>query len=236
MTAPPGRAGLMGAALTVLGGALVVAVAAVLLNALAYHGPLVRATSTTATVAGRSEPTYSLNLATYPDSMAGEHGANGGAHPDWVSYGPSTNLWVPAHALVTVTIRNYDGASTLISPYFSDVTGTVGNLAYVNGKPVHHIDPAKVSHTFTIHMIPMPGQPTVNVSVPVFAVPDNAPNQANGYPKPEVTTFQFRTGASGRYIWQCNDPCGSRFNGFGGPMATLGYMEGTLTVGSGSAS
>src|SRR5689334_14271369 len=54
------------------------------------------------TAAGTVAHAY-LNLATYPDSMAGEHGSDGGAHPDWVSYGPSTNLHVPAHALVTVT-------------------------------------------------------------------------------------------------------------------------------------
>jgi hypothetical protein len=34
----------------------------------------------------------------------------------------------------------------------------------------------------------------------------------------------------GQYIWQCFDPCGSGFNGFGGPMSTKGYMSGTLTV------
>jgi heme/copper-type cytochrome/quinol oxidase subunit 2 len=34
----------------------------------------------------------------------------------------------------------------------------------------------------------------------------------------------------GHYIWQCFDPCGSGFNGFGGPMSTKGYMSGTINV------
>ena len=70
--------------------------------------------------------TRSSKLATYPDSMAGEHGIDGGAHPDWVSYGPSTNLHVPAHSLVTVTIDQYDGGEKITNPYFAKVHGTVG--------------------------------------------------------------------------------------------------------------
>ena len=46
-----------------------------------------------------------MELATYPDSLAGEHGPGGGSQPDWVSYGPTTNLSVPAHSLVTITIK-----------------------------------------------------------------------------------------------------------------------------------
>lgn len=177
----------------------------------------------------------SLSLATYPDSMAGEHGKNGGPHPDWVSYGPTTNLWVPAHALVTVTIKNYDTPSTLNSPFYSHVQGTVGGIAYFNGKKLSSINPADVSHTFTIHMFPTSGQQMLDVSVPVVAVPDSAPNAPGSiYPAPAETRFQFVTGGSGRYIWQCFDPCGSRYQGFGGPMSTLGYMSGTITVGSGN--
>ncbi len=66
--------------------------------------------------------------------MAGEHGSDGGAHPDWVSYGPSTNLHVPAHALVTVTIRQYDSGDRITNPYFAKVHGTLGGTMTVNGK------------------------------------------------------------------------------------------------------
>ncbi|MHB8293900.1 MAG: hypothetical protein ACYDH5_04615 [Acidimicrobiales bacterium] len=180
----------------------------------------------------------SLSLATYPNSLAGEHGKSGGAHPNWVSYGPTTNLWVPSHALVKITIRNYDTATTLNSPYFGNVRGTVGNVASFDGHTLSHINPADVAHTFTIHMFPTSGQPPLDVNVPLPGVSQNAPNApGSSYPKPEVVTFEFRTGASGRYIWQCFDPCGGSqyYAGFGGPMQNLGYMEGTITVGRGAS-
>ena len=57
-----------------------------------------------------------------------------GYHKDWPAYSPST-LVVPAHSLVTVTIRNYDLGDTPMpkgSP-FTSVQGTLGGVAYVNG-------------------------------------------------------------------------------------------------------
>lgn len=171
-----------------------------------------------------------LNLATYPDSMAGEHGANGGPHPDWVSYGPTTNLEVPAHSVVTVTIDQYDTGGSVYNPYFAHVHGTVGGTETVNGKSVTGIDPNNVGHTFTLHMFPGT-QSGLFVSVPLPAVSDSAPNLANGYPKPNVVTFSFVTGSPGHYVWNCEFPCGTEYQSFGGPMSTEGYMDGTLTVG-----
>jgi hypothetical protein len=170
-----------------------------------------------------------LNLATYPDAMAGEHGTSGGAHPDWVSYGPTTNLEVPAHSVVTVTIDQYDTGGSLYNTYFAQVHGTVDGTETVNGKTVSQVDPNNVGHTFTVHMFPA-NQPDVFLSVPLPAVPDTAPNLANGYPKPNVVTFSFITGAPGRYVWNCEYPCGTEYQSFGGPMSALGYMDGTLTV------
>jgi hypothetical protein len=53
-----------------------------------------------------------------------------------------------------------------------------------------------------------------------------------------VIVFQFKTGGPGTYVWHCYVPCGTGLagdgiggqNNFGGPMATVGYMSGTLTV------
>ncbi len=172
----------------------------------------------------------SLTLDTYPDSLAGEHGSGGGAHPDWVSYGPSTSLWVPAHALVTVTIRQYDTGGTILNPFFASARGTVGGVEWVNGRRVGGVDPNNIGHTFTIHTFPT-DQTSLFVNVPLPAVPASAPNLANGYPRPVIVTFQFVTGGPGRYVWQCEYPCGVGVAGFGGPMSTQGYMAGTLTVG-----
>ncbi len=216
----------------VLVGAVLVGGFAYLLKVLGNNSPILRAT--TVSVSGPLVHA-TLNIATYPDSMAGEHGKSGGPHPDWVSYGPTTNYWVPAHALVTVVIRNYDSATALNSPYFANVQGTTGGVATFNGTPLSHISPDSVAHTFTIHMFPTGGQPNLDVSVPLLGVADNAPNAPGSqYPAPTVVTFTFRTHGPGRYIWQCFDPCGGTgyYAGFGGPMSTLGYMAGSITVGT----
>jgi len=221
---------LLAVLVVVLAGAAVWAIAH-LLGVLAHKRPVLSAKPAAATAAGGA-PVYTLNLSTYPDSGPGVHGQNGGPHPDWVTYGPTTNLQVPAHALVKVTVRNYDSSATPNDLYYAKVHGTVGGVAYYNGKPLRQLDPSTSAHTFTIHMFPTAGQPDLFVSVPMLAVPDDAPALANGYPKAAVTTFEFRTGAPGRYIWQCFAPCGDpTYAGFGGPMSTLGYMTGTITVG-----
>jgi hypothetical protein len=97
-------------------------------------------------------------------------------------------------------------------------------------------------HTFTLQSPPDTSSPLF-VNVPLLGVPDNAPNvnvTVNGnqyqYPKPNVISFQFRTGPAGTtYIWHCYVPCGSDRGvpyGFSGPMSTTGFMAGTLTVAS----
>ncbi|MGH8891371.1 MAG: hypothetical protein ACRDV3_16615, partial [Acidothermaceae bacterium] len=172
-----------------------------------------------------------LNLATYPDSMAGEHGSSGGAHPDWVSYGPTSAFKVPAHALVTVTISQYDSGDTITNPYFAVVHGTVDGTETIDGKTVTHADPDSIGHTFTIHAAPT-NQDPLFVSVPLPAVADDAPVVAGSdYSAPHVVTFSFITGGPGEYVWNCEFPCGDGYYAkFGGPMSTRGYMSGTLTV------
>jgi hypothetical protein len=173
-----------------------------------------------------------LDLSSYPDSMAGEHGSDGGAHPDWVSYGPSTNLHVPAHALVTMTVHQYDGGEKITNAYFAKVHGTVGGTMTVNGKTETGTDPDAVGHTFTIHAAPT-NQDPLFVSVPLPAVPDDRPvAKGSAYPAPNNVTFSFMTGGKGVYAWNCEFPCGDGYYAkFGGPMSTRGYMSGTLTVG-----
>ena len=117
----------VGAAATVIVGAAAVAVTGVILSsASAEPSPLTATVSGTASTPQGVLPHAFLNLATYPDSLQGVHGKNGGAHPDWVTYGPSTNLRVPAHSLVTVTIRQYDTGGTVTNPYFATPAGHRG--------------------------------------------------------------------------------------------------------------
>lgn len=176
----------------------------------------------------------SLSLATYPDSGAitwRRTGGGVGPHPDWVSYGPTTVLQVPAHALVTVTIDQYDSGETIPNPFLAQVHGTVGGIETVDGKAVTGISPDSVGHTFTLRSFPSPDQDSLFVSVPLPALPDSAqPAPGSDYPKPHVVTFQFITKGPGTYAWNCEFPCGDNYAGFGGPMATFGYMSGTLRV------
>ncbi len=157
-------------------------------------------------------------------------------HSSWVSYyvkqgsewRHSTVINLPAHSLVHITIINFDGQSGLRNPLWARPIGVVGGIT-VDGKPTSALDPDAASHSFAV--------PDLGISVPVLGVGDNAPNQcATAAPCPigtahTTTTFTIRTGAPGHYRWQCFVPCAAGFiNGFGGPMQTVGFMDGYLNV------
>ena len=72
--------------------------------------------------------------------------------------------------------------------------------------------------------------------MPLKGVAGDAKNQCDFGPCALSTahttiTFSFRTPGKGRYRWQCFVPCAAGFlDGFGGPMQTLGYMDGFIQV------
>lgn len=136
-----------------------------------------------------------------------------GMRQDWPAYSPS-NLVVPAHSLVTITLHDYDSGSTALpsNTPFSTVQGTVDNKAYVNGVPYTSVAPDKIAHTFTI--------PQLHLNIPL---PGDGPST-------DTITFTIQTGNAGTYMFQCFDPCGTGQSGWEGPMMTKGYMMGTLTV------
>jgi len=176
--------------------------------------------------------TCSLHFSTFPDALAGEHGSNGGPHPDWVSYS-NDNMVVPANTTVNVTIDQYDSGGALNNAFFDQVMGTVDGTATIDGQTVTHVDPTQIGHTFTLRGIPGSGT-NLFVSVPLPA--DNNSGTpvtigAGQYAKPVVVKFTFKTGSAGVYEWNCEYPCGgSRQGQFGEAMSTFGYMSGTLTV------
>jgi hypothetical protein len=129
-----------------------------------------------------------------------------------------------------MTIFGYDGCTPLRNPIWGQVTGTVGNVASVDGKPVSSIDSwsgCNVGHTFSI--------PGINLNVPMASPPltadlcSDSPCTSGPH---TVMTFSFTTPqAAGIYIWQCRVPCGGGFlDGFGGPMQTIGFMTGNMEV------
>jgi hypothetical protein len=158
-------------------------------------------------------------------------------HPTWVSYygvNASSTDWrhdttfvVHANTLVHMTIYQYDTATGLRNPLWSQPVGTVGP-ALINGKPTSAVDPTSPGHTFAI--------PQIGLSVPLPGAPMNAKNLCAQAPcslsQAHVTvSFVFRAPGKGLYRWQCFVPCGAGFiQGNGGPMQTVGYMGGFIKV------
>jgi hypothetical protein len=155
-------------------------------------------------------------------------------HENWVSYLVRENgvwdrstVWtLPANTTVHVTIYNFDGDSGLRNPFLAQARGV--NSYAVNGKAVKLIDPDDASHTFAVAQL--------GILVPILGVADDAKNQCGFAPcglrnAHNTITFTFRTGKKGHYRWQCLVPCAAGFvYGFGGPMQTVGYMDGYLDV------
>lgn len=182
----------------------------------------------TAVVNGQSLPHVALQFQTYPDSTGTVDGKqiHPSGNPSWPAYGLTNVYQVPAHALVTVTVRQYDSGGALNNPWFARVLGTVGNVAVVNGKVVSSIDPNNVGHTFTVRGAPGT-DPGFFLNVPLPAVPGN--NQAdNG--QYETVVFSFVSGSAGTYAWNCEFPCGSMVASFGGVMNAYGFMSGFIHV------
>ena len=186
-------------------------------------------------------PHVTLDLSILPNTSAEYPGPSGPANAlieangvqqsqGWPFYWPSTSIRLPANTAVTVRLQQYDGSSTVLNDYWAGVHGTVDGTATYNGKKLTKINPADVAHTFTIHQYPESGQETVFLSVPMLATPNNATHEANGYPKPQIIEFTFVTGQPGEYIWNCEDPCGDSYQGFGGVMQARGWMSGKIVV------
>jgi hypothetical protein len=159
-------------------------------------------------------------------------------HPTWVSYYAVdsrdqnwqhvTTYQLPAHTLVHVTIYQFDSQTGLRNPFLSQASGTVGGTFQLNGRTTKAISPDAASHVFAI--------PQIGLSVPLEGVSDNAKNPCSNAPCPlstahETIQFTFRTPGKGLYRWQCFVPCAAGYiQGFGGPMQTVGYMDGFIKV------
>lgn len=186
-------------------------------------------------------PHATLELEIMPNTSAGYPGPAGVSNvlieddgvvqsEGWPFYWPSSTIQLPANSLVTIRVKQYDTAGAPWNDFWAGVHGTVDGTATYNGTAKTEIKPGEVAHTFTIHQYPESGQPTVFLSVPMKGVPNNAKNEANGYPKPEIIEFSFITGDPGEYVWNCEDPCGDSYQNFGGVMQARGWMSGRITV------
>jgi hypothetical protein len=194
------------------------------------------ATSFPKTVAAASVPANSGGASLTLETVASIGPKLSPGHPTWVSYlvrsnGQwlhSTDYTVPANSLVHITIYQFDSPTGLRNPFLSQVQGTEGGTAVIDGKTVNAIEPEEASHTFAI--------PELGVFVPLPGVPEESKHPCEEAPcelssDHRTISFTFRTGKKGRYRWQCFVPCGAGFLfGNGGPMQTLGWMDGFINV------
>jgi hypothetical protein len=194
------------------------------------------ATSFPKEVAAAPAPANSGGASLTLETVAAVGGKYSPSHPSWVSYLVRTNnRWqrttdftVPANSVVHVTIYQFDTPTGLRNPFLSQVQGTVGT-ATLDGKPFTTIPAEEASHTFAV--------PELGVFVPLAGVPEESKHPCEEAPCEPSTmdhrtiSFTFRTGKKGRYRWQCFVPCGAGwYFGNGGPMQTLGYMDGFIDV------
>jgi hypothetical protein len=136
-------------------------------------------------------------------------------HPGWPRY--THAFWaVRAGEVVTLRITSYDDGTAPLTGaqmMYDRVSGTIGDVEEVDGRPVSSIPDEDVAHTFTV------------VGLGLNLVLPAAP------PGRTVTVVaRFVPRRTGVFLWQCYAPCGSGPNSMGGAMASPGYMEGRVTV------
>lgn len=146
----------------------------------------------------------------------------------------SADIHLPANRLINLTIINYDdgpaaplGPPNATSLSYYNVSGTVGdvmqivnntnvnssqpstgNISISGGETVSNLPEGGASHTFTV--------PSLNLNIPI--------------PPSSVIHAQLYITHTGNFYWQCEAPCGSGVDGWGGAMATAGWMTGTVVV------
>jgi hypothetical protein len=141
----------------------------------------------------------------------------GGPATNFPAYMATSPTALPANTLVTVTIRNFDlGDDSLpANSPFLHVQGVTG-AATMDGKAFTSLDAKHIAHTFTIAQL--------HLNVPISGDPVGDANYVS-------VSFSFKTPATpGTYTFQCYIPCGTGASGWNGPMATMGFMRGTITV------
>jgi hypothetical protein len=225
----------------VLGIAVVAGVGLTLHKVSADPQPKLKATNVGTIVAadGKTYNHFTIATGVYPDPINSKAHGNcatcDGGHPSWPSYGPYTDLVLPANSYITMTLTVYDGGIKLNSAYFGNVVGTVGGTATYDGAAKTGLDPAAVEHTFTLHGLPTSTQDPLFVNVPLPLNTDAEMKQYNADPTKlpvgHKVTFSFLTKGVGNYVWNCEYPCGdTTYRGFGAVMGQIGYMAGKVSV------
>ena len=135
---------------------------------------------------------------------------------------PASNIRLPAHTLIQLTIISYDTPTAGSPDQEGKVTGTVGGTVYlINGTTAMGTDVSEqwgrnvtsvpgnmLAHTFTI--------PQLGINIPVVGG--------------DTVIAYFYLDQAGTFQWVCLTPCGFGPTGMQGAMSTSGWMEGQVTV------
>ena len=135
---------------------------------------------------------------------------------------PASNISLPAHTLIQLTIISYDTPTPGSTDEEGKVTGTVGGTVYlVNGttamgtnvpqswgQNVTSVPGNMLAHTFTIQQF--------GINIPVVGG--------------DTEIAYLYLNQTGTFQWICLTPCGFGPSGMGGAMSAPGWMEGQITV------
>jgi len=135
---------------------------------------------------------------------------------------PATNIRLPAHTLIQLTITSYDTPTPGSTDQEGKVSGTVGDTVYlINGTTAMGTDPTQrwgqnvtsvpgsmLAHTFSI--------PQLGINIPVVGG--------------DTEIAYIYLNQTGTFQWLCLTPCGFGPTGMQGAMAADGWMEGQVTV------
>ena len=132
----------------------------------------------------------------------------------------SAQIYLPSNMLIHLTIVNYDSGPGNVPSTYANVMGTTNGTEFImndsavnitsnsEGQWVTTVPSANLAHTFTV--------PGMNLNILV--------------PSQSITETTFHTGNSGVFQWQCEVDCGTGASGWGGAMATPGWMMGEVVV------
>ncbi|MGB6501083.1 MAG: hypothetical protein WBG19_06765 [Thermoplasmata archaeon] len=124
----------------------------------------------------------------------------------WPQYSPANFTLPTGEVIFTITDEdmpmNWSGCGCV-------VTGTPGDIEYINGTPAHVVNASDVAHTF---------------NVPALGLSIYSPGMT-------VVRFTVLLLSAGKVSWFCMAPCGAGTNPYTSPpMGVKGYMAGTITI------
>ena len=222
-----------------------------------YHATT--APKTTSPPSSSASPSvYNLRLVIDPNSWYQNSSINHD-QPAYFVVSPSgqlestANLKLPGNTLIQVTLVDYDsyGLTPNIGPSgtanvssYAKVIGTVGNVEYVmNSTSINATLPSQSSTSgisippstsYQVSDFPWEGNSTGGYDVAHTFTILNGSNVVVNIPTPGQSTlfteFYLNYTSGVTLAWQCFVPCGYLDAGWGGAMATAGWMTGTITV------